>query len=385
MVPSPLAQYSRPSEKYDSRISTEIAVSYASELIKIFVESQGHKIMKNSTGVIDFICRAIDEGLSFEQVWDHSLGGIESIFEGSEYHDEADVAARIALHLASESKSGGTFKSSLSERGRVKWKGWLLPVAEAMEFEGDGHSANIILQNDREYMEYQFVNDYITEGIETVTALPQVGLNGSITLFPARSIIISSRAASRLEEPMEIIGENVSNIFNESIEILDCYALRYRRWVLEIVRGILCYPRLEGQSFSGSWTNLPGTIHMSMLDEPLQICSVLIHEASHQYFNLVSCIVDYVDGQDNSEYYSPTVKKPRPLDRILMAYHAFANVVLFYRECEMLGILRSEHCKRQFEQFITYVEQLDEPLRGNKSLTNAGFSLYAPLARAISS
>lgn len=382
MAASMITQYARPGDGYDSRITTEIAVSYARGLIKLFIELHGDEISDGSKGVIDLILRAVEEGLSFDQVWDDALGGIENLFAGSERHAAADVAARVALKLAAQSQNSGSFGGSLNREGRVRWKGWLLPPADAIEFDCDGRCATIVLRDDRECLEFEFVDGSVTGGAETATALHRVGSSENITLLPAQTIIMG-RSFCPSEEPLQNIGEDVSAIFEESMEILDRYTPHYGRWVTEIIRGVLCYPRREARSFSGSWFDKPGTIYMAMLDDPLEVASVLIHEASHQYFHLVSRLVDYVDANDRREYYSPPVKKARPLFNILIAYHAFANIVLFFRECDRLGILDSEVCKREYEKFSGFVAELDRPLRGNRSLTNAGLCLYEPLARAI--
>ncbi len=41
---------------------------------------------------------------------------------------------------------------------------------------------------------------------------------------------------------------------------------------------------------------------------------------------------------DDALYWSPYVQKNRPIDRILIAFHDFANIVLFYRKCLAAGV-----------------------------------------------
>jgi len=42
--------------------------------------------------------------------------------------------------------------------------------------------------------------------------------------------------------------------------------------------------------------------------------------------------VMFTRGATSRLYYSAGVRRDRPLDRILLAYHAFANVLLMYRD-----------------------------------------------------
>ncbi|MCA9666296.1 MAG: hypothetical protein KC503_11935, partial [Myxococcales bacterium] len=77
------------------------------------------------------------------------------------------------------------------------------------------------------------------------------------------------------------------------------------------------------------------------------------------------------DGSDRRLYPSPIKKAERPIDKILLAYHAVANMVLFYRQCAENGHA-VERCHAQAQQLAAWRDALRAPLEGNAALTDVG-------------
>jgi HEXXH motif-containing protein len=73
----------------------------------------------------------------------------------------------------------------------------------------------------------------------------------------------------------------------------------------------------------------------------------------------------------------------RPLTRILTAYHALANVRLFYQACREAGVDDGGYLAVNEAVMDDAVAQLDTPLRRNPALTPLGRAMYAPLAERI--
>src|SRR6185312_15271355 len=84
---------------------------------------------------------------------------------------------------------------------------------------------------------------------------------------------------------------------------------------------------------SGSSASEPGRCHMSVRAGQVKLAEMLVHEATHQYYYLVTRLGPVDDGTDSTLYYSPVKNCYRPLAYILIAYHAFANVLLFSQRC----------------------------------------------------
>ena len=77
------------------------------------------------------------------------------------------------------------------------------------------------------------------------------------------------------------------------------------------------------------------------------------------------------------------MRKERPLSRILVAYHALANVRLFYESVRAARIDDGGYVDLYERKLSDTIAQLDAPLRDNPALTRLGRALYEPLARRI--
>jgi len=134
---------------------------------------------------------------------------------------------------------------------------------------------------------------------------------------------------------------------------------------------------------SGSPEHQYGTIHISDNSRVLSVAEMLIHEASHQYFELLNKLGPTVDPSHTALYYSPVKQCDRPLHKILFAYHAFANVMLFYRGVAECGL--ADSCFAKFQNVLNHeLLQLQQPLLENDAILPLGRALVEPLiARSV--
>jgi HEXXH motif-containing protein len=119
---------------------------------------------------------------------------------------------------------------------------------------------------------------------------------------------------------------------------------------------------------------------MSLPVEPIKVAELLVHESSHQYFHYLEIDTLPTNGRDKNLYPSPYVEKDRPIDRILLSFHAFANIVLFYRACLSAGLTEDRHLA---DESIAYncpiLARFGEVLEQSPGLTEAGRELFEPL------
>ena len=156
-------------------------------------------------------------------------------------------------------------------------------------------------------------------------------------------------------------------------------ALPWRAWVCALVKEvILLVPPTATRSISGSSSDMPGLVAISSADA-LRTAEMLVHESTHLYFHVATRLGPVQDGSDAALYYSPAVGRERPLHRVLLAYHAFGNVLVWYR-----GLLAQggapEGAAEQATRLRVEVAQLEAPLRGHAALTAVGRALFEPLA-----
>src|SRR6266852_5178334 len=110
---------------------------------------------------------------------------------------------------------------------------------------------------------------------------------------------------------------------------------------------------------------------------------MLVHEATHLYFHLLCSVGNVDDSSDSTLYYSPIKRQGRPIRAILLAYHAFANVVLFYRLCQEKGLSDDGYCRQQENDLLPQLKQLEASLHTTRALTPLGLALWEPLAERV--
>ncbi|MGW9346023.1 hypothetical protein ACWGR3_31265, partial [Streptomyces albidoflavus] len=93
-------------------------------------------------------------------------------------------------------------------------------------------------------------------------------------------------------------------------------------------------------------------------------------------------IMPIQDGTDPKLYYSPVKGAHRPVQKIVVAFHAVANLLL-------LGTIMQErdkdsaYWKRNEDRFLNQVDAMREILLRNTALTVVGRSLVDPLMEQL--
>ena len=378
-------QFACPFERYDQSFAEAIATSYASALIQLFLDRYGKEIGWRSTGLVDFLADWRASDLTFDTVWEHSFGQMDRSLGSHPKCDIASIATRVGLQLASESNKPAAWCSLVDSDVRLRWADWLLPLTRSVRLASDGRTANFSLgaeHNRRDELIFRRRRGRWSKADSV--PLASVGQNSRITLVPKSGVSEANLGLSAGASPLVEIGPREVEAFDGALRLLANWSPSYSAWVERILRSIVCFPHYENQSFSGSWHDAPGVIHMTMSIDSLKLAEVLVHESSHQYFHLLTRLGPVDDGSDTNEYYSPPVGRKRPLSRILIAYHAFANIVLFYRDYRLRGGGRVEsHINNNLTKIELQIEELAKPLDKNSALTPIGTALYEPLAARL--
>jgi hypothetical protein len=178
-------------------------------------------------------------------------------------------------------------------------------------------------------------------------------------------------------------GEVAANV-RGALAILREYAPSYLPWVEGALRYVVpLLPPAPGVRRSHSIKGLHGVVFMSFPASPLKTAETLVHECSHQYFHFAEEWFALANQRDERLYYSSYVRKERTIDRVLIAFHAFANIVLFYRECLRAEPPFAEACEHMIAENLPQVAQLLDYLEHSPGLTAAGRALYEPLAERV--
>jgi HEXXH motif-containing protein len=178
-----------------------------------------------------------------------------------------------------------------------------------------------------------------------------------------------------------------SNMARATREIEQCWALlgrapRFQPWIADLLRQIVFTDPGANQMESGSCRSLPGFVHVAH-NGPIQLAEMLVHELSHQHYYLATRLGPVDDGSDTGLYWSPVKRAERPIAAILIAYHAFANILLMLREAGAARPAESEAWAANEAEIIDQLLTLERPLRATRALTELGRGLFEPLSAAI--
>ena len=122
------------------------------------------------------------------------------------------------------------------------------------------------------------------------------------------------------------IALNEADIRIESLKTaLMNLSLNYREWVIMRVRYILVDLDDTKTLNSGSSSQSPDTIRISGNPAAHCIAEMVIHEASHLHY-VTTVQSDAVTQKDAPEVYSIFMRRDRPLERVVFAYHAACNI-----------------------------------------------------------
>lgn len=369
----------------NERTAEVIAVIHSVSAVEMLLARDREVILNRTEGLLELLNAWLATKTDFETTWDLAFGRVVRAIESNEV-DAVDVLAEVGLRLAARGNPG-RWTAALCEKRRLCWDGrWLLPEACEIAVDSNGTVATVELRLlSREQWTTTFHRTgqgWQTEGVEQ---LMQVGVRRPITLLSSQAVphdmIVEDDFHSIFEFPL--ITSDMAESLAAALEILDRHAPEYLDWVERVLRSVLVCRCRSSRTRSSSWMHAPGIILMSSSVNPIEVAEMLVHECSHQYYYLVSRLATVVHGNDTQEYYSPAVQKSRPLSKILVAYHAFANILLFYRTLMRTGLAGDLYCHAMESRLSVEVKELEQSLRDSSDLTTSGLDLYLPLMEQL--
>ena len=383
-----LARYFRgmscPQEFVEEDFIERVAVESARTTIRAFVSEAPPLISRRSHGLVDFLNDCVEtQTLTLPMAWHFSVGNIAHNLGRAERHPNLlNSAASLSAHLMS-SGVAGSWQANLCSPQRLLWGNYLLPTADGILVESDGETAKlqITYEGCQRVFKLRRTN-FDWNGQAMPSILRQFGGPGG------RIVIMVPDAV----EPVEFDGsfppaisptKEMTETCQAALEFTQHVAPEYVNWITRLMRHVVLLADSGPIIQSCSTVRDPGLSYLSYSTQPASIAEMLIHEVSHQYFHLLWRIGPLVDLSDDKLYYSPLKKTGRRLDRILLGYHAFGNVVLFYRSCAAKVTLDETKFTRSVKQIGLVVEAMDQSLRDNPNLTALGRAIYEPISHRL--
>jgi HEXXH motif-containing protein len=184
----------------------------------------------------------------------------------------------------------------------------------------------------------------------------------------------------------QVAGDRARNraILEEACAILEELQPGYYLWIALLLREIVPIRGVGGDATTSQSSAVwPGHVHISA-SSIVQTIIMLIHECSHQYFHMLQWCTGIVK-EGAPPVFSVVKDTRRPLDKVLLAHHAFANVLL-----ALSALLDAAHAPlkaeiaRQVQYVGMLVSSLEDGLAENEAyLEPAGAEVYLTLRNEL--
>jgi len=315
--------------------------------------------------------------------WSPPFGGFEAAVRGG----NADAVIAGAARMAVWGHDHGVAGSWAAEFSEPVW----------LRF-GDVATARLIaLELDASPEGYEFrgrgpsgerVEAHVDRGKPAAAAR---GLGSAV--FSGQPVRLSTAAdlgaiagAEFLEDEAWTLSDNLPRATEEiaaAEHLLRAHAPEFHEWIEGVLRQVLFTNPGAGLLESGSSRLVPGFVHVAHGDPPA-LAEMLTHELSHQYYYVATRLGPVDDGSDSTLYWSPVKQTGRPIANILLAYHAFGNVLLLMRDLLGAGVTPAEPIARNAEDLAGQLAELQAGLDTTRALTEVGAGLYQPMREALS-
>jgi len=341
-------------------------------------------ISTSSTNLVDAIERHLDTvGFDFETAWSGVFPRLKRAIVAPSSDMLVD-AVQLGLRLAAVGHAAGSWSAEIKRHTVLRWGDVLLPPVEQVAVSSEGGRATLKLRGRGTKAEVSLVHGLDGWECEVGTPLSRVCLGSTCVLLLSSDSVDPGFPGPDIRQWLANgVGTDVVTSCRDALALLQ-NAGAYESWVRGVVREVVILQQSLDSLLSGSSSEFPGCIYLSLPNPPSAVAEMFVHEASHQYFHILAAVEPVDDGSDPSLYFSPPVGRERPLSRILVAFHAFANVALFYDECRRLG-LDAVPSSARLESLLPMLNVLERPLRGNEALTVSGRALFYPLCDRLES
>lgn len=173
-------------------------------------------------------------------------------------------------------------------------------------------------------------------------------------------------------------------LLRKAMDSLSAADPAFHWWIGDLLRGVATMPLLaNGHRHSGSSIHFAGVVSSGFPADEEAVAESLVHEVSHQYFLLLESIVPMVDpAQEGIQVWSTFKGRNRPLNRVLLAYHAAANMALYWA-----GVAasrgRTDYRLHELRDALSHVERMGADIRSTDALSAHGRSFFERLESLV--
>jgi HEXXH motif-containing protein len=368
-----------PQEPFDDALAQVLATAYHAEAWRQLVRRSAAAFAAQSGGLVDTVAAWLAGPATADDLWDRALGLCREAL-GAPRLDPVAVAAAVGLRAA-ERAAPGEWWAELPAPAVLRFGPFVLPAAGRLAVRAEGTTVEVRAGGDR----FRFARDGAgqwTADAPGLSRLPAVAVGARrVLLHPGDVPALGgafSGAAARAEVERALDGQ-----LADAVALLAAHSREYLPWIDRVLRGIAPLaggPTRYSSSSSPGWH---GVVALSFPAPPAALAEMLVHECSHQHFQQVEWLGGVDDGSDRRLHYSPVKRTGRPIAKILLAYHAFANVLLMNQRFLAAGVEDGGYCRQNQRVLVPQLRQLEQAILSTTALTPSGIALYEPLAERV--
>ncbi|MDC8758315.1 aKG-HExxH-type peptide beta-hydroxylase [Janthinobacterium fluminis] len=152
----------------------------------------------------------------------------------------------------------------------------------------------------------------------------------------------------------------------------------YLSWCAPVFRGIAACPSYDaGMRISASFPSHTGVVSVAFPLSTPYLAEILVHELSHQYFLMLGAAIPLLKKRaDDALYYSSFKMKQRPLSKIFLAYHATANMALFWHGLLSVPTPHTALAAEELAKLLPHTKSLGGTIAASGGLSEAGEAMF---------
>jgi len=381
-----ISTFAHPFPGPDDSVLAALTVSCTSISIARALQFHGAVVTRRSPGLTEVLGSWMDARQ--RTFWDPLLGRLREVRETDPPESCYLILIECGLRALLDGVPGG-WPFQLATPARFRLGPWVLPHAISGQVDASGCHISLDLKDadgSLHRLNLHKANDghsWKMTSSALAVELPSVSFSTSETvLLPDHMMsgqLLPDLPGSRFLEVSELA--QVAERLRRARDVVSEHSPQYANW---IDRSVSCMaPMKSANQSSGSHPSFPGLLVMSDDPRPAAIAEMLVHEASHQYFYIATMLGPVDDGSDSQEYYSPLVRRPRPIDKVLLSYHAMGNMIILLKHFVASGIDDAGYCRDRLECIAPQIQEVDEALHRTNSLTELGDALWRPLSNRL--
>lgn len=362
-----------------------VVLQHCRTVLELFLNRFSNAVRNYSVGLLEVLEQGIPITADFSFGWDIAFGKMHHCVV-SKPESLLEVAALVGLRLSSYVDSCEWFIQFYAPKTLIVDRLVLSNCTSvAVRRSGDDFSIEAELDGTKSLISLgSNCASMLQAGCQSLSSF-EIG-NSKIAILPPELSSFSSDSGELANHYSVLSNQSLTQSFNsygKALTLISECGGPYSDWINHVLRYLAPIRVNPGLLTSKSRYFEPGVLYIACIEQPEMVAEMIVHEASHQYLNIVQRLGPLDDGSDDTLYYSPFRREPRPIKGIITAYHAAGNMLLFFRECNKDAYDKNDYFLMAEQELVPQVLKLETAWRKSDSLTEVTSQICCTLAEKL--